>query len=53
VRNCKQARIRYRQITEANRVFRVDEDGNRVILSDEERAESTAHARQAVEQWCG
>jgi hypothetical protein len=52
-RNCREAKNRYRQISEANRVFRLDEDGNRVIMTDEERAASTARARQAVEQWCG
>jgi len=51
-RNCKQAKIRYRQITEANRVVRLEEDGNQVVLSDAERTAATEQARQAVAQWC-
>jgi len=51
-RNCNIARDRYRRITEANRVVRLDEAGNRVVLNDAERAASTDSARKAMEEWC-
>jgi hypothetical protein len=51
-RNCKLAKIRYRQITEANRVLRIDESGDQVVLSDQERSTATDQARQAVAKWC-
>lgn len=51
-RNCNVARDRLRQITQAGRLYRLDEAGNRIVLSDPERAGTTAEARASVEQWC-
>jgi hypothetical protein len=51
-RNCNNARDHYRRITEANRLYRLDEAGNRVVLNDAQRTRATERARAAVEQWC-
>jgi len=50
--NCRRAKIRYRQITGAGRVYRYDEDGNHLVYTDEERASATATAKAAIKQWC-
>ncbi|MEN8207031.1 MAG: DUF4124 domain-containing protein [Pseudomonadota bacterium] len=50
--NCIRARNRLRGVTHARAVYRLDEDGNRVVLSFEERAASEEKARAAVVQWC-
>jgi hypothetical protein len=51
-RNCTRARNRLQQILRASRVYRIDDDGNRADLTDEQRAETTARARAEVAQWC-
>jgi hypothetical protein len=51
-RNCASARDRYQRFLQASRVFRLDEEGNRVVYTDAERAQSTEHARLEVERWC-
>jgi len=51
-RNCARARNYERGVTQANRVFRTDESGQRVVLTDEERAAEEAHARAEVARWC-
>jgi uncharacterized protein DUF4124 len=50
--NCINARDDLRNITEAGRLYRLDEQGNRVILSDPERTRATDEARGQVAQWC-
>ena len=50
--NCTRARERLRGMTQARAVYRLDEDGNRVVLSFEERAASEEKARAQVEHWC-
>ena len=50
--NCVTARDRLRNITQARALYRLDEDGNRVVLSFDERAASEEQARAAVERWC-
>ena len=52
-RNCGIARDRYRQLTTASRLYDLDEEGNRIILNDVERAQAEARARADVEEWCG
>jgi hypothetical protein len=52
-RNCANARDRLRQYTQASRLYQLDEGGNRVILSDEERRRATENARAEVARWCG
>jgi hypothetical protein len=50
--NCNNARDDLRNITEAGRLYRLDEQGKRVILSDQERTRATDDARARVAQWC-
>ncbi len=47
--HCRRARINYRRIREAGRVFRPGSDGERVDFTDEERAAATARAQADVE----
>ena len=49
---CLNARDDLRNITQAGHLYRLDEEGNRVILSDEERNRATEAARARVAQWC-
>jgi hypothetical protein len=51
-RNCDSARDRYQRFISASRLYDLDEQGNRVILTDDQRARSTEHARTEVERWC-
>jgi hypothetical protein len=41
-----------RNITRARALYRLDEDGNRAVLSFEERAAAEQQTRAAVEHWC-
>ena len=51
-KNCEQARNRLRFVTEARSLYRLDEDGNRVVYSFEEREQSEQQARAGVDKWC-
>jgi hypothetical protein len=51
-RNCGISRDRYRRLTTASRLYDLDEEGNRVILNDTQRAQSEARAKADVERWC-
>lgn len=51
-RNCQAARRRVALYQRANNVSRRGSDGERVYLSDEERAQALAQARTIVGQWC-
>jgi hypothetical protein len=51
-RQCLNARDDLRNITQASHLYRLDEQGNRVIFSDEERNRATDSARARVAQWC-
>ncbi len=51
-RNCIQARDKLRQASEAGNVYRLDDSGNRVYLSEPERAASIRRHQQAVAEWC-
>ena len=49
---CANARDYLRNITQASNLYRLDEQGNRVILSDEERNRATDDAHARVAKWC-
>ena len=51
-RNCARARDNLRQYSEYGSFYRLDKDGNRVYLSEQERAESLRRSREAVKHWC-
>ena len=51
-RNCASARDRYEGFMRASRIYRLDEEGNRVVYNDEERLRATEQARLEVERWC-
>jgi len=50
--SCSRARERLRSVSQARAVYRQDENGNRVVLSFEERAASEGRARAQVAHWC-
>jgi Domain of unknown function (DUF4124) len=49
---CISARDYLRNITHASNLYRLDEQGNRGILSDEERNRATDDAKARVAKWC-
>ena len=49
---CLNARDKLRNITHASHLYRLDEQGNRVVLSDEERSRATDDAHARVAKWC-
>jgi len=51
-RECASARDYLRNVIRASSVYRLDEQGNRVILTDEERSRATDDAHARVAQWC-
>ena len=51
-RECLNARDYLRNVTQASGLYQLDEQGNRVFLSDEERNRATAAARARVAQAC-
>lgn len=51
-RSCAQARERVATIESARRLSRVDEDGNRHVYDEAERAAALAEARGQVAEWC-
>jgi len=51
-RNCIRAQNYERGVTHASRVYRTDKDGQRIDLTNEERAETEAKARAEVKRWC-
>ena len=48
--NCEQARAYIRTLASGERISRVDRNGERSYLSDQERAQETTAARRVVEQ---
>jgi len=50
--NCIAARERLRSVTRARALYRLDEDGNRVVLSFDERVVAEQQAGAAVAHWC-
>jgi hypothetical protein len=51
-KNCAQARDRLRRFEQAGYLYDLDDNGERVILSDAERARRTDEARREVARWC-
>ena len=52
-RNCARAQAYARGVTQASRVYRTDESGQRFDLTTEERTATEAKARAEVARWCG
>ena len=52
-RKCAEAKDDLRVMKQAGRMYDLDEDGNRVYLSDAQRAEALRDTRAAVAHWCG
>lgn len=50
--NCESARQSLQTLESGQRIMRVDSKGERYFISDEQRAQDTARARDAVDQWC-
>ena len=50
--NCENARQTLRTLESGQRIARLDSKGDRYFISDEQRAQDTARARNAVSQWC-
>lgn len=50
---CAEARERLSDINSAGFLYRKDAQGERVIFTDEERAQATAQAEAAVKRYCG
>ncbi|HUG04816.1 MAG TPA: DUF4124 domain-containing protein [Steroidobacteraceae bacterium] len=51
VERCKLAQERYKQYTEARRLFR-ETDGQRIYLTDKELSDARASAKQSVDDYC-
>ena len=51
-RNCLYARDRLKNYQKAGRLYRLDKDGNRVILSDAERQGSTERLKAEIKKYC-
>ena len=51
--NCKLARERLTKYSQARRLYREDEAGERVYLSEQEIDSERANAVRAIDQWCG
>ena len=49
---CIRARDYLRNVTRASNLYRLDDKGNRVILSEEERNRATDDAHARVAKWC-
>lgn len=49
---CVRARDRMKSYQRANRLYRLDENGNRIILSDVEREKSTQHLQSQIDKYC-
>ena len=51
-KNCALSRDRLRNLERSAYVYRLDEQGDRVVLSDQHREEAIRAARQAIARWC-
>ena len=50
--NCETARQSLQTLESGQRIMRLDSKGERYFISDTQRAQDTARAREAVSQWC-
>ncbi|WP_455233839.1 DUF4124 domain-containing protein [Thiogranum longum] len=51
-KNCNQARDDLRQYTDFGNIYRLDDEGNRVYLSEQEKRTLIQRSRAAVAKWC-
>lgn len=51
-RNCRNARQHVAALDSGAPLARIDEKGNRTLLSDSQREQEKAYARKAIEDWC-
>jgi hypothetical protein len=51
-RSCNHARDQLRNITSAGNLYRIDDDGKRTLLSDQQRELATERARQEIADRC-
>ena len=49
---CRHARDRLRVVRQAGRIYNVDDNGKRVVQTDEARTETTRQAEDYVAYWC-
>ncbi|MFQ5644234.1 MAG: DUF4124 domain-containing protein [Thiogranum sp.] len=52
-KSCNRARDDVRRYNTYRRVYRLDDDGNRVYLSDQERTDLLQRSQEKVARWCG
>jgi len=52
-RKCAEAKDDLRVMKQAGRMYDLDKDGNRVYLSDAQRAEALRDTQAAAAHWCG
>ena len=52
IKNCKRARDDVRQYNAYRRIYNLDQDGNRVYLSDQERVSLLQRSQDKVTRWC-
>lgn len=50
---CEQTRTQLKQMLEARRVYREDENGERVYLDEEQRNQARERAEEQIEEYCG
>jgi len=50
--NCESARQSLETLQSGQRIMRADSKGERYFISDQQRAQDTTRAREAVRQWC-
>jgi len=50
--NCESARQSLQTLDSGQRIMRIDSNGERYFISDTQREQETARAREAVGQWC-
>jgi len=50
--NCDQAQANVRNLESGQRQVRIDQNGERVFLDDDQVAQELSKARQAASQWC-
>jgi len=52
IKNCNRARDDVRRYNAYRRIYNLDQDGNRVYLSDQERVSLLQRSQEKVAQWC-
>jgi hypothetical protein len=50
--NCESARQSLQTLQSGQRIMRVDSNGERYFISDQQRTQDAVRAREAVDQWC-